>query len=104
VEKRIETSLYAKWEKIRLLLDDMDEWIVDIKDTNPSIYKAYTGKRNTEVLKNLMQLKKYVPSERIRIRVPHIKNFNEPEDVKRSIIFLEKIGYSRIDEFEYVIV
>lgn len=76
---------------------------MDIKDINPSIYRKYTGKMNTEVLKNLLKLIKYVPADNIRLRVPHIKGYNSTEDVKRSIAFLVKLGHSRIEEFEYFI-
>ena len=101
-KKRIETSLNSKWEQIQLLVDDMDEWIVDIKDLNPEIYKKYTGKSNSTVLRNLRMLIKTVPEEKIVIRVPFIPGFNSAADVKQSIAILKEMGYSRIDQFEYL--
>lgn len=40
--KRIETSLNTDWENVIILIDDIDEWIVDIKDMNREIYQKYT--------------------------------------------------------------
>lgn len=102
-QKRIETSLYAKWELIHLLVDYIDEWFIDIKDLQPKIYKAYTGKKNSIVLHNLKKLIEIVPKEKILVRVPHIANFNTIDNIKQSVINLKMMGFSRIDEFEYVI-
>ena len=52
-KKRIETSLYAGWDEIELLIDDIDEWFIDIKDMNAQIYKSYTGKDNSIVIENI---------------------------------------------------
>ena len=41
---RAETSLNLPEEAARLALSCLDEAIVDIKDANPRIYRAYTGK------------------------------------------------------------
>ena len=99
--KRIETSLYAHWKDISFLTDDIDEWIIDIKDMNKEIYKAYTGRSNKSVIQNLKKLIERVPLERIWIRVPHIPGINNDEDVKRSKEELRKIGFNHIEEFEY---
>ena len=53
----IETSLNVPYEEWRSLIDYVDEWIVDVKDMNPSIYKCYTSKDNAIVIDNL---KKFV--------------------------------------------
>ena len=99
--KRIETSLYAHWKDFYFLTDDIDEWIIDIKDMNKEIYKAYTGRSNRCVVQNLKKLIERVPPERIWIRVPHIPGFNEYEDVERSIKELRKMGFAHIEEFGY---
>ena len=99
--KRIETSLYAHWKDFYFLTDDIDEWIIDIKDMNKEIYKAYTGRSNRCVVQNLKKLIERVPPERIWIRVPHIPGFNEYEDVERSIKELRKMGFVHTEEFGY---
>ena len=100
-KKRVETSLYVNWDSIRLLLDDIDEWFIDIKDLQPKIYKKYTGKDNDIVISNLKKLIAIVPKEKLMIRVPRIANFNSLDDVNQSEAILKKMGYSRIDQFEY---
>lgn len=99
--KRIETSLYAHWKNISFLTEDIDEWIIDIKDINKEIYKDYTGKSNRSVVRNLKKLIERVPPEKIWIRVPHIPGFNKKEDVEKSKEELRKMGFVRIEEFKY---
>lgn len=102
-KRRIETSLYADWERINLLVGDIDEWFIDIKDLQPKIYTQYAGKDNDIVLSNLKKLIAIVPKEQVMIRVPLIANFNTADDVKQSVTNLKSMGFSRIDEFEYVV-
>ena len=102
-KKRIETSLYANWNKVDLLTNDIDEWFVDIKDLQPKIYEKYTGRKNGIVLSNLKKLVEVVPREKILVRAPYIANFNTANDVKQSVAKLKNMGFSRIDKFEYVI-
>jgi len=84
-KKRIETSLNVSWEHVEPVIDDLDEWIIDIKDRNPLIYEKYTDKDNGFVLTNLLGLRDRVQPEKIHIRVPHIKGYNTPADVEKSV-------------------
>ncbi len=99
--RRIETSLNANWKDFKFLIDDIDEWIIDIKDMNPAIYKKYTGRSNERVICNLKMLIKRVPSKKIRVRVPHIPGYNNDEDVEKSIRTLRGFGFRNVDEFVY---
>ncbi len=101
-KKRIETSLYAPWKDVNLLVKVIDEWIVDIKDMNPEIYRRYTGRSNEQVIDNLNKLIEHVPENRVTIRVPHIKGFNTDDDVKESIRLISRMGFKKIDEFTYL--
>lgn len=98
---RIETSLNTDWRNFRFLVDDIDEWIIDIKDMNPDIYKTYTGCSNSRVIRNLKMLIKRVSRKKIWIRVPHIPGINNDEDVNKSIRMLRELGFTHIDEFVY---
>lgn len=91
-----------QWKNIELLAGDIDEWIVDIKDTDPSVYHRYTGRKNTVSIRNMKRLPARVPSEKILFRVSHIPGFNSDEDVRRSVGLLKDMGASRIDEFYYI--
>lgn len=98
-----ETSFNVPFENVETLDAVLDGYIVDIKDMNPEIYKAYTGKDNALVLSNLQWLLRHGDPNRIMVRVPHIPGFNTDEDVKRSKERLEKMGVTSIDEFQYII-
>jgi pyruvate formate lyase activating enzyme len=41
--------------------------------------------------------------ERIKVRVPHIPEFNTDEDVAKSVERLKAMGVVDIDEFQYII-
>ena len=98
-----ETSLNVPFENVQALDAVLDGYIIDIKDVNPEIYKAYTGKDNAIVLANLEWLLKSGDSNRILVRVPHIPEFNTDEDVAKSMERLKAIGVTRFDEFRYII-
>ena len=102
-KKRIETSLYAPWESIDLLVNEIDEWIIDIKDINPAIYERYTGQKNRIVISNLKKLLEISSAEKIRVRVPHIPGINNDNDVAASISFLKRMEISTIEEFAYIL-
>ena len=98
-----ETSLNVPFENVKRLDSVLDGYIVDIKDMNPEIYQAYTGKDNSIVLANLEWLLKQGDPNRIMVRVPHIPDFNTDEDVAKSIERLKAMGVVDIDEFQYII-
>ena len=98
-----ETSLNVPFEQVQTLDAVLDGYIVDIKDMNPDIYKAYTGQDNALVLSNLQWLLQHSEPKRIMVRVPHIPEFNTDENVARSIERLRAMGVVNIDEFDYII-
>ncbi|MBR1512766.1 MAG: radical SAM protein [Bacteroidales bacterium] len=98
-----ETSLNVPFENVEALDAVLDGYIVDIKDMNPGIYEAYTGKENKTVLENLQWLLEYGDPKRITVRVPHIPDFNTDEDVSRSMEQLKTLGVLNFDEFNYII-
>lgn len=99
----LETSLNVPKENLLTVLPAVNDFIVDIKDMNPEIYEAYTGRSNDMVLENLSILIKEKSPEHIRIRVPKIPNHNGEEDLKKSVALLEKMGFTNIQVFPYVI-
>lgn len=100
-QKRIETSLNVSWENVERLIDDIDLWIVDIKDMNPDIYYEYTEWPANHMKHNLGKLIAHVGKERVHIRVPHIANYNTDEDVKKSISLIKNLYDIDAEEFEY---
>lgn len=98
-----ETSLAVPWEKVRLAADCVDKFIIDCKDTDPEIYKSYTGKDNAPMLDNLQKLAKLISPERITVRIPLIKDFNTEENRQKSAEYIRSLGISSLDLFEYTI-
>ena len=75
----IETSLNVPKVFVEVLEGIVDHWIVDIKDMNPEIYKAYTGEENRQVIENLQHL--IYNKARLTVRVPL---FNTEADMEHS--------------------
>lgn len=98
-KKRIETSLNVKWDKIELLLPYIDQWIIDIKDSNTEIYKNYTGVDNLKVYDNVLRLSHKTGKEKLLIRIPKIPNYNTEKDIQESVKLYSNLG--NIDVFEF---
>ena len=97
----IETSLNVQRCKLELLLSYIDEYIVDIKDMNPIIYKNYTSKDNSLVIDNLNWLVSQGRSNNIICRIPLIEGYNTEEDRLVSREKLLSMGIKRFDLFSY---
>jgi len=98
-----ETSLAVPRSAVEAASEIIDYFIVDIKDTNPAIYKAYTTRSNRQSLQNLRWLISVKGLERIMVRVPLIPGFNAADDCNRSVTLLQQMGVTQIDRFEYVV-
>lgn len=96
-----ETSLAVSWEKVHTAAMCIDEFYIDCKDTDPAIYRRYTGQNNGLMLENLKKLLALIGPERITVRVPLIPDFNTEEDQLRSRAQLEEMGITRFDLFTY---
>lgn len=99
----IETSLNVDRSHLERVLPHVGQFFIDIKDTNPSIYKEYTTRDNAQVLDNLRWLLSHEGmADKVIVRLPHIPNHNTQEDVNHSRAMLEEMGVKRFDEFEYI--
>ena len=100
----VETSLNVDHHNLERVLPHVNEFFIDIKDTNPNIYKEYTTRNNTQALDNLRWLLSHEGmAERIIVRLPHIPQFNTQADVDRSRALLKALGIKHFDEFNYII-
>ena len=97
-----ETCLNVPEENLRIAMDCIDEFVVDIKDMDSGIYRAYTGADNAPALRNLAILLADIGPGRVLVRVPHIPHFNTDGDVGRSLEALRAMGATRFDEFTYL--
>lgn len=99
----VETSLNVPRHLLSLVLDDISEFIIDIKDGNPNIYKAYTGVAPSKAYENLIFLAGMGFQNKCRIRIPLIPDFNSQTDIERTEAFVRSFGFENIDIFDYVI-
>ena len=97
----METSLNVPGDFLPPLMKDLDYFIVDIKDMNPEIYRAYTGKDNAKVLENLRMIATAGRADDCTSRIPLIPGYNTDEDRDRSIAALKELGFSKFDKFTY---
>ena len=89
------------WENVEQAAACIDHFYVDCKDTDPAIYRRYTGQDNALMLENLERLLALVGPERITVRVPLIPDFNIEENQQRSRATLEAMGIRNFDLFTY---
>ncbi len=99
----VETSLNIPLKNLKNLYPIVNNYIVDIKDLNPDIYKKYTEKTNTLPLSNLEWLIKQGKSKNIHVRVPIIPDFNTEKDVISTVEKLKNMGIEHIETFSYII-
>ena len=98
-----ETCLNIPAENVRAAAAVVDHFFVDIKDMDPAVYKAYTGRDNTPVKENLALLLSLAGKDRITVRVPRIPDFNTETDVEASVAELKAMGVELLDVFAYKI-
>lgn len=99
----VETSLNVPWERVQMAASCVDHFYIDCKDTNPDIYRRYTGQDNALMLTNLQKLLTLVDPETITLRVPLIPGYNTEEDQQQSRALLAQIGVKHFDLFPYQI-
>lgn len=98
---RAETSLWVPREKVETAAGALDEFFVDIKDTDPVIYRRYTGQDNALVMDNLRLLLQLAGPDRVCVRVPAIPGYNTEKDIRRSLQVLADMGVTRTNVFTY---
>lgn len=96
-----ETSLHVPPENVRTAAACIDRFFVDIKDTDPAVYRAYTGQDNELTLQNLSLLLSLAGAERVTVRVPLIPGYNTEEARARSLELLARMGVTHTDCFTY---
>lgn len=98
-----ETSLHVPPRNLELALETVDEFIVDIKDMDETIYGSYTGQPQGVLKENLRLLAASVPPQQVRIRIPSIPSYNTDESVQRSVEQLKEMGFTELETFDYIL-
>lgn len=96
-----ETSLAVPWEQVALAARVFDHFLVDIKTTDPEIYRTYTGGDPELALGNLRQLLSLAGPERVTVRLPEIPGFTTREHLQDSETVLRAMGVRDIDYLVY---
>ena len=96
-----ETSLQVPREAVEQAAGVVGDFIVDIKESNPDTYKAYTGGDAQRAWDNLEWLIQKMGPEHVIVRVPQIPDFNTDADCARTADCLMARGVTKIDRFVY---
>ena len=99
----VETSINVPLENIKTIAALVQMWYIDIKDFSPTIYNAYTGKDNTQVIRNLVWLAANGYADKVILRLPLIPDYNTEEDRLLSQLRLEALGFAHFDKFTYLV-
>ncbi|WP_315357841.1 radical SAM protein [Prevotella denticola] len=99
----VETSINVPLENIKTIAALVQMWYIDIKDFSPTIYNAYTGKDNTQVIRNLVWLAANGYADKVILRLPLIPDYNTEEDRQLSQQRLEALGFAHFDKFTYLV-
>ena len=98
-----ETSLHVPRETVEAAAAVIGDFIVDIKESDPGIYKAYTGQESQLAWDNLEFLLTIVDPSHITVRVPLIPEYNSEADTERTAERLTAMGVVNIDRFTYIV-
>ncbi len=97
----VETSLHIPRQNLEQVLETADEFIVDIKDMDETVYESYTGQPQSPVRENLRILSEAVSPEQVMIRVPRIPFYNTKDHIHSSLEQLREIGFTQTEVFDY---
>ena len=96
-----ESSLQVPQQAVTAATRVVDYFIVDIKESNPDIYHAYTGGDCQRAWDNLEHLLALTGPERVMVRVPLIPEYNSEDDCAKTVTRLHEMGVKQIDRFTY---
>ena len=99
----IETALNVPLKDVERVAPLIHTWYVDGKDLNSDIYKAYTGKDNTSVIRNLTWLAENGYADKVIIRLPLIPEYNADSHRQVSEQALKNMGFHHFDHFTYTL-
>ena len=77
------------------------DFIVDIKESDPEVYRAYTGGDAEIAWSNLERLLALVGPKHVTVRVPLIEHYNDEAATDRTAARLASMGVTHIDRFTY---
>lgn len=99
----LETSLNVPLEQLKIVAPLVNEFVVDVKDMDEPIYKAYTMQNNNMVVSNLKWLAENRYTDKTIVHLPLIPYYNTDSTQEKSRKQLERMGFYRFDIFEYIV-
>ena len=81
----LETSGFADWEAMELVLEHVDLLYYDLKHPESRAHQAGTGQSNVPVLRNLARIREAFSGDLI-VRIPYVPGFNDDPDVQQKMI------------------
>jgi len=78
INTALETCGYAPFDLYAALLDDVDLFLYDYKETDPELHKKFTGVDNALILENLITVDKR--EKKIILRCPIVPGLNDRVD------------------------
>ncbi len=97
----METSLNVPWENVAKVAQAVNVFYIDCKDTNPDIYRRYTGADNGRMIENVKNLLTLIPEDKIVIRLPLIPGYNTEADRIASRVLFTQMGITQFNTFTY---
>ena len=97
----VETSLNVPRQAVEAAARVFDHFLVDIKTTDPEIYRAYTGGDLSAALENLLYLRDTVGPDRFTVRLPRIPGYVDGHRQEMSAQWLRERGFAKLDLFTY---
>jgi pyruvate formate lyase activating enzyme len=87
----LDTSGFAPWEVIKLIKDEIDLFLYDIKLIDDKLHQKYTGVSNKEILSNFEKLDK--EGENLIIRFPVIPGLTDiPSNIDQMRIWMQTLS------------
>ena len=99
----VETSLHVPLTQLQEAFPAIDEFIVDVKDPDPAVYRGYCGGDSALMMENLRWILAHRAGKQIKLRIPCIPEFNTPEDCRRTEELLRSMGAENTECFTYII-
>lgn len=96
-----ETSLQVPPSTVEAAAQVVGDFIVDIKESDPEVYRAYTGGDSEIAWSNLERLLALVGPKHVTVRVPLIDHYNDEAATDRTAARLADMGVTHIDRFTY---
>lgn len=90
----LETSLNVPERLLSPLLTGRFSFLVDMKAMQPEIYLNYTGKENSQAVRNLAALSRRLPKHLYAVKLPIIPGYSSQQDVAASARELRELGIS----------